>query len=233
MVELLFKILKEKKKNLLQSLLQTHVHTGAVTLLAFKSTHTIFSAVNCEASCLSLLLASLSIMFCLLKWSFSSCSSSTLHWRSLFSSSSTSAFSSKCLKIKTNQADWEQNLNKSGKLQKRPEKTIAFIIKKESSIWVFYLRCEFSSLSFFWRTLVISSVFSFKWHRFFFKTCKWRRKIPTKVIFIANRWWKKDPEVNLPTNSLFCSSTCTSSSCFCLCSSETCSFSSGRTCRSH
>ena len=59
--------------------------------------HTILSAVNCEVSCLSLLLASLSICSCLFKWSFSSPSSSTLPLSSLFNSSSSSLFSSKCL----------------------------------------------------------------------------------------------------------------------------------------
>ena len=61
-------------------------------------THTIFSAISREVSCLSLILASLSISCCLFKCSFSSSSSSTWLWRSLFSSSSSSAFSSKCLK---------------------------------------------------------------------------------------------------------------------------------------
>lgn len=37
----------------------------------------------------------------------------------------------------------------------------------------------------------------------------------------------------LPANSVLCSSTRASNSCFCLCSSATCSFSSGKTCQSH
>lgn len=144
LVELLFKVLKEKQNLLLSFMQMRHAFTHLYVTL-YLSSRTIFSAVNREVSCLSLLLTSLSISCCLFKWLFSSSSSSTRPCSSLFNSSSSSAFSSRCLKSKKNQDDSE----------------ITSLIKKWTPLWVFYLRCELSSLIFLWRTLVISSVLSF------------------------------------------------------------------------
>lgn len=149
----------------------TFIRTLVLLVHKHTHTHTIFSAVNCEVSCLSLSLASLAIRCCLFKWSFSSSSSSTWPWSSVFNSSTSLAFSSKCLKRNQNQDDWEM--------------TNTSLIKKPTPMWVFYLRCELSSLIFLWRLLVISSVFSFEWHEQKIK----RRKSKTLICKRASKWY--------------------------------------------
>lgn len=139
--------------------------TLTVTFYPSYAQRTMFSAVNREVSSLSLLLTSFSISCCLFKWSFSSFSSSTLPWSSLFSPSSSSAFSSKYLK----------NHPKSGWTRYDHH---YFNQERHHYRWVIYLRCELSSVIFFWRLWVISLFFSVEWHKI-------KAQVKTVICFTA------------------------------------------------